>query len=53
MNVSLKNGRKPTLCLFIKKDKQLIKNYQPVPLLPACAKIFEKKKKKLTHCLNT
>ena len=25
-----------------KHDKQLIKNYQPVSLLPICSKIFEK-----------
>ena len=43
INVSPKNGRKPTLYLFIKKnDKQLIKNYRPESLLPVCGKIYEK-----------
>ena len=27
---------------FIKKSKQLVKNYHPVSLLPICSKIFEK-----------
>ena len=32
------------IILFYKKgDKQIIKNYQPVSLLPPCSKIFEKK----------
>ena len=44
INVSIKNGRKPTLYLFTKKknDKQLSKNYLSVSLLPVCGKIFEK-----------
>ena len=29
MNVFPKNGRKPVLYLFIKNDKQLVKNYRP------------------------
>ena len=27
--------------VHIKDDKQTISNYQPVPLLPSCGKIFE------------
>ena len=41
LNVSLKNVKKPTLCLFIKNDKQVIKNYRPISLMPVCGKIFE------------
>ena len=29
-------------CQFIKIDKQFIKSYWPVPLLPICGKIFGK-----------
>ena len=42
MNVFLKNGRKLTVLVHKKHDKPLIKNYQPVSLLPICSKIFEK-----------
>ena len=42
MNVFLKNGRKLTVLVHKKHDKQLIKNYLPVSLLPICSKIFEK-----------
>ena len=43
MNVSLKNGRKLTQYLFIRKnDKQLIQNYRPLSLLPICSNIYEK-----------
>ena len=43
MGFFLKTGKKPTLFLFIKKnDKQSLKNYRPVSLLPICGKIFER-----------
>ena len=42
MNASLKNGRKLLRYLFIKNDKQLIKNYRPISLLPICSETFEK-----------
>ena len=36
-------GKKETLYRFLKKgDKQNIKNYCPVSLLPICSKIFER-----------
>ena len=36
-------GKKETLYrFFLKKDKQNIKNYCPVSLLPICSKIFER-----------
>ena len=37
------NGKRPMLSLFkTKGDKQTIKNYRPVSLLPICGKIFER-----------
>ena len=37
------NGKKVTSFLFTKKgDKQTLKNYRPVSLLPICAKILER-----------
>ena len=37
------NGKKPMLYQFIKiNDKQNLKNYRPVSLLPICGKIFER-----------
>ena len=41
MGFFLKIGKKPTLLLFIKNDKQSIKNYRPVSLLAICEKLFE------------
>ena len=38
----LEHGKKPMLFLFIKNDKQSIKNYKPVSLLPICENIFER-----------
>ena len=39
----LLNGKKVTLFLSTKKsDKQNIKNYRPVSLIPICGKIFER-----------
>ena len=47
MNVSVKNifkvNKEANIAPVHKKNnKQLIKNYQPVPLLSVCGKIFEK-----------
>ena len=43
MGFFLKIGKKQTLFLFIKKyNKQSIKNYRPVSILPICGKIFER-----------
>ena len=43
MGFFLKIGKKQTLFLYIKKyNKQSIKNYRPVSILPICGKIFER-----------
>ena len=34
------SGRKQMLFLFIKKDKQLLKNYRLISLLPICGKVL-------------
>ena len=37
------NGKKKQYCLLLQKgDKQDLKNYRPVSLLPFCGKIFER-----------
>ena len=37
------NGEKKQYCLLLQKgDKQDLKNYRPVSLLPFCGKIFER-----------
>ena len=36
------NGKKQMLFLSIKNDKQLLKNYRPISLLPICSKVLER-----------
>ena len=42
MGFFLKIGKEKTLFLFIRNDKQSLKNYRPVSLLQICGKIFER-----------
>ena len=36
------SGRKQLLFLSIKNEKQLLKNYRPISLLPICGKVLER-----------